>query len=121
MEIEGLKKSIIKPREEEVKFDVTHLAKNMLKCEKCTRTFYDFDTEKIWYLVNCCHCVCRACLVKYIYSEYPRSKGDLKCIMDKCSQIFSEEDFRVKNKNKFISPMYGKVKREKLMYLPKFL
>ena len=105
MEIEGLKRSLIKDRDTDIKFDVTHLAKNMLKCEKCSRTFYDFDTEKIWYLINCCHCLCRACLLKYIFSEYPKSKGELRCLIDKCTQYFSEEDYRVigtNNKEKTI-------------------
>lgn len=63
-----------------------------MKCEACNKDFYDIDTDKFWYLNNCCHCICRACLVKQINTNYVKSLGTLKCFVQDCISPINEYD-----------------------------
>ena len=65
---------------------------SLVKCEACKKDFYDIDTDKIWYLQNCCHCVCRACLVKYLNMSYVKSFGTLNCLIFGCMSQINEGD-----------------------------
>lgn len=78
---------------------------SLVKCEACKKDFYDIDTDKFWYLNNCCHCVCRACLAKHINNNYIKDLGTLKCFVQDCMGFITEYD---------IVAIVGKEKLEKM-------
>lgn len=73
---------------------------NTIPCQLCQKNFLDNDTEKIWYLLNCFHCICRGCLIKHVQTNYIREKGQVKCPLPLCGSLLIEDDYYVK-KNRF--------------------
>ncbi len=79
----------------EDKYDVTHLAKNMIQCGKCQKLFYDVDHESLLTLQHCNHEFCKACLGKYIHQDFIKFDGHLKCLEEKCGETLAERDYLV--------------------------
>jgi hypothetical protein len=82
-------------RNEDNVYELSYLARNIIKCPCCNKEYYDFDTDKIWYISNCCHFFCRACLVKTILGKFLNNKGQIKCLCFSCPTYLQEFDYIV--------------------------
>lgn len=70
---------------------------DMIQCDKCEQRFFSFDTEQFWYLQNCCHCICRLCLIKLVNQNYIKNKGQVNCPKINCNSPLIDYDIKVKN------------------------
>ena len=55
-----------------------------------------YDTDKLWYLDDCLHPYCKACLAKIINTEFLKTDGNIKCKL--CNGRITELDVQVKIK-----------------------
>ena len=97
-DLETIKSSFVKDNKlGESALNLGFLSNQKILCMNCKKEFLDFDVQYFWYLDACCHCFCRACLLKYITQEFVKSNGQVKCILQGCKYYLNEGDYKILN------------------------
>ena len=84
------------PKLGESALNLGFLATQKIPCMNCKKEFLDFDVQYFWYLDACCHCFCRACLMKNITQDFVKNNGQVKCLLNGCKSFLNEGDYKVK-------------------------
>lgn len=65
-----------------------------LICEACHKVFYsNKDFDKLWYLDQCCHMICRMCISR-LAIDYVANDGKLLCPELGCGAKFNMYDLQ---------------------------
>lgn len=94
-DLEVVKSSLFRDKNTENGLNLGFLSNQKILCMYCKKEFLDFDVQYFWYLVACCHCFCRACLMKAITQEYAKNNGLVKCLLPNCKAFLNVEDYTV--------------------------
>lgn len=51
-----------------------------LVCEACRKSYYNNrDSDKLWFINQCCHMICRPCIMRMAIEKYVEQDGKIVC------------------------------------------
>lgn len=66
-----------------------------MACEYCRKVFYcDRDFDRIWYLEECGHVLCRPCISRLAMEKYVQEEGKVLCPEISCGSRVTQSDFK---------------------------
>lgn len=81
--------------EESPAIDVSAFSQDIVVCKKCTKKFYaSFDASSLFYVEECWHLFCLACIKKYIDDEFVNRYGNFFCPAKDCKKNISEDQIK---------------------------
>ncbi|CAD8183249.1 unnamed protein product [Paramecium pentaurelia] len=63
-----------------------------VQCEKCKKQFEaNSDFDKVWYLENCSHIICKDCMLKICKDDFLPKKSNVTCV---CGEKFKDQEIK---------------------------